>query len=107
MNFEIKDTEVRCDEAGCGWSKKEPWTNIPKWHRKPCPRCGKGQIVNDADLWHHRMISAWADFANNDLPVQTGPAVELELDTAPLRTSNPTLHRGGTSLNETGGKADE
>ena len=95
MNFEIKDTEVRCDEAGCGWSQKEPWAYIPQWHRKPCPRCGKGQIVSDADLWHHRMISAWADFANKDIPAQTGPVVELELDTAPLRTSNPELTLDG------------
>jgi hypothetical protein len=23
--------------------------DIPKWHNKPCPRCGKGVIINDAE----------------------------------------------------------
>lgn len=93
MNFEIQDVEIRCDEPGCGWTQKTPWAGIPEWHRKPCPKCGNGQIISDADLINFRMVSAWADCANNEILPQTGPVVEMVLDTAPLRTSNARLDR--------------
>lgn len=42
---------VKCDEPGCGWVQSLPTNEaIREWHRKPCPKCGKGEIVTDAEL---------------------------------------------------------
>lgn len=42
---------VKCDEKGCGWNLPLPsLEEVAKWYNKPCPRCGKGVIVNDAEL---------------------------------------------------------
>ena len=38
---------VRCDEPSCGYKFKD----FPrKHHNKPCPRCGKGILINDDEL---------------------------------------------------------
>ena len=43
-------SSVYCDEPGCGWSRRVKFADIPAWHRKPCPKCGRGEVVSDGDL---------------------------------------------------------
>ena len=41
---------VKCDEVGCGWSLEIPADQFHNWHNKPCPKCGKGVIINDEEM---------------------------------------------------------
>ena len=89
-NVEIRDTAVKCDEAGCDWEQKVAWSSVPEWHLKPCPKCGKGHIVSDGDLILYCALDAAAKCANTKIQQakETDLVVEMHLDTAPLRTSN-------------------
>ena len=43
-------SSVYCYEPGCGWSRRVKFADIPAWHKLPCPKCLKGEIVSDGDL---------------------------------------------------------
>jgi predicted RNA-binding Zn-ribbon protein involved in translation (DUF1610 family) len=39
---------VKCDL--CGWKKNIHFDDTKNWYKKPCPKCGKGEIVNLAEM---------------------------------------------------------
>ena len=46
---------VVCDT--CGWREEvENSEATLEWHRKPCPQCGGGEIVNDAEYVTTRLL---------------------------------------------------
>ena len=72
----ITNMSVMCDEPGCGWSLAIPHELISDWHNQPCPKCGKGVIVNDDDMSVYNMtvglmhMSAALD-PNDEMPKET------------------------------------
>lgn len=81
------ELEVKCDEPGCGWKQEVDLTMAAEWHNRPCPRCGKGVIIND---WEMRLLKRILKFANSNVmsltPAEKALLVYLgEIDTAPLR----------------------
>jgi hypothetical protein len=48
--MEIKMLAVRCDELGCGFRQEIVLAEFMGWHHKPCPECGKGEIISDHDV---------------------------------------------------------
>jgi hypothetical protein len=80
--FEIRTTgktQVFCDEKGCGWSEYvDGLEGVMEWHRKVCPQCGQGVIVNDNDLALARQLKLFMDTANHlgNIPA-TGPTKEI------------------------------
>ena len=47
---QMQDIRIKCDMPGCGWVECVTKEQLPDWHRKPCPKCGAGEIVSDHDL---------------------------------------------------------
>lgn len=78
------DATVKCDEKDCGWSKTIPRKNISKWHKVPCPKCCKGQIVNDADLVAFRMVLA-LESVSKEIDPEGKASCMIHFDTASLR----------------------
>lgn len=72
---------VRCDEPGCGWSKRVRLELVPTWHRVACPNCGKGEIVNDDDM---AMCGLLTGMMESGL-ITTEGTPNLRVDTAPMR----------------------
>lgn len=75
---------VRCDEYGCGWEQElEENKDILKWTNVPCPKCGKGVIVNDEESALMEMILAVQSF----LPKGSGDekSIEIHIDTKGMR----------------------
>ena len=54
----MHNVHVSCDKDGCGWIIPCVQDDIPTWHNKPCPKCGKGVIVNDKELALFKLIVA-------------------------------------------------
>ena len=54
----MHNVHLTCDEPGCGWSIPGVQDDIPKFHNKPCPKCGKGIIVNDFEMELFKKICA-------------------------------------------------
>lgn len=50
MNECMRNCRVKCDEIGCGWIQDCEPSLVPTWHHKPCPKCGKGEIISDRDM---------------------------------------------------------
>lgn len=46
----MKHITVKCDEPGCGWSEMTDLDTILNYVKAPCPKCGKGEIINDEEL---------------------------------------------------------
>ncbi len=43
--------QLNCDEPGCGWSESMTIEEAVKgFSHAPCPKCGEGEILNEADL---------------------------------------------------------
>ncbi len=82
---EAKECNIHCDEPGCGWSHAMDFADIPSWHKKPCPKCGKGEIISDADLVTYRMMAAIVAVSNEIDPDGKRPRVDVHVDTAVLR----------------------
>ena len=92
-------SSVHCDEPGCGWSRRVRFEAIPTWHRKPCPKCGKGEVVSDGDLVMYetaRTMRAWyldmvaqvvSEGATSD--AAEGPQLALEVHFKTRRAGRP------------------
>lgn len=55
-SYDIKRSDVVCDEVGCGWRETVPPSDIPKWHNVPCPSCLTGIIVDNNDMAFYRTL---------------------------------------------------
>lgn len=88
MKAEATNCSVHCDESGCGWTEKCDFADVPKWHKKPCPKCGRGEIVSDADMIVYRLAEAAVTVTNDIDPDGNLPLHTCHVDTAPLRTAN-------------------
>jgi hypothetical protein len=85
MKAAAENASLHCDVAPCDWSQPCEFDDIPKWHKKPCPKCGKGEIVSDADVIVCRMVQA-AIAATNDIdPEGKLPRATMRVNTAMLR----------------------
>lgn len=83
--------EVMCDEPGCGWTQKCAIDDVPAWHNKPCPTCGKGVIVSDDDMVVFVMVDAAMKLTDIIDPDGKMPRTTLHIDTAKLRTTKGQL----------------
>ena len=52
----LKNFLLTC-EHGCDWKTTVLPDEVMAWHNKPCPRCGKGIIVNDYDLAEFKRLT--------------------------------------------------
>ncbi|MCF7853622.1 MAG: hypothetical protein K9N51_02400 [Candidatus Pacebacteria bacterium] len=87
---EAKECHIRCDEPGCAWEYEMDFADIPKWHKKPCPKCGNGEIISDSDMVAFRLMVAIIDASNEIDPDGKLPRVNAHVDTRVLReTSTP------------------
>ena len=82
---QIQESAVQCDEGGCGWVQTTPWDEVQNWHKKACPKCGKGEIVNDEDLaaWHGINTLLLLDKTID--PDGKLPRADITIDTSGLR----------------------
>lgn len=48
---------VVCREEGCDWHIKVAFAAIPDYHGKACPKCQRGELINDKDMIIHSVIS--------------------------------------------------
>lgn len=46
----LKNFMLFCEEHGCDWKREVQPEEVHSWHNRPCPKCGKGIIVKDADI---------------------------------------------------------
>lgn len=83
-------TGVRCDEPGCGWTEATPRDQVlGKWYMKPCPRCGKGIIINRLEkcvllLIRFLMAVGLAETIEEGKPTRNGFAkVRIDMDRRP------------------------
>lgn len=83
------NTVIQCDVAPCNWSQPCEFSDIPKWHRQPCPKCGKGEIVSDADLAVYCLVQAAVEVTNIIDPNGTLPRTTMYVNTAQLRDDPP------------------
>jgi len=83
-----KNGSVHCDEAGCRWSEPVEFADVPNWHKKPCPKCGRGEIVSDADMIVFRLAEAVLTVSNDIDPEGKLPRQTYIVNTAPMRTAN-------------------
>lgn len=77
---------IKCDEPKCGWSKTIALNRVPKWYKRACPKCGKGEIVNTSDLVVYRMATALESVTGEIDPDGNLPRRLVHFDTAILRT---------------------
>ncbi len=73
---------IRCDENGCGWEQPCELKNMGDWYNKPCPKCGKGVIINTEELFLAGMLNALKmqdDMLGPELPRET-----IHIDSAKL-----------------------
>ena len=85
MKYEAKDVALKCDAAGCGWTKPCALAEVPTWHHKPCPKCGAGEIINDEDMAAYILAQAALDLSNALDPEGNEQSVEIIIDTAKMR----------------------
>ena len=74
----MHNIHLTCDEPGCGWIIFGVQDDIPKFHNKPCPKCGKGIIVNDLELELFKAICARQVEKSDD-------CIEVHFDTSMTR----------------------
>ena len=60
----LKDFKLYCEK--CDWSTDVPIKDVPQWHNKLCPKCGKDVIVKDADM------KEFADLVAADISASKG-----------------------------------
>ena len=77
----MTNVQVKCDEAGCGWILGIEAEQVRDWHNKTCPQCGKGIIVNDAEIILHAVAGALEAIS----ATVGGDKKTMHLDTAKLR----------------------
>ncbi len=47
---------VKCDAPGCDWTQEVEKDQMVEWHKKPCPKCGQGEIIADEELIALEMV---------------------------------------------------
>lgn len=75
---------LKCDEAGCRWSQEINFQDVPGWHQKPCPECGRGSIITDADLKAYYIGKAMQDLSDA-LDPEKKNRITVKFDTSKLR----------------------
>ena len=75
---------IQCDE-GCGWVSECKLKDMAAWHNKPCPQCGKGVIINDAELRGVDTLLKLIELGVLDEAGDKPALVTLEIDTSVLR----------------------
>jgi len=78
---------VKCDYAGCGWSETIPRDDVPKWHKRNCPKCGNDYIINDAELIGFRIVLA-LEAVSKEVDPEGKSCREVHIDSAHFRTLN-------------------
>jgi hypothetical protein len=80
-----KGEHVYCSQPGCTFRQSLRWVDIPSWHKKPCPTCGKGEIVTDKDLSTWRLLDAVIGMTADAPPIPDGAegVVTVRIDTGP------------------------
>lgn len=95
---------LRCD--ACKWESQVAFVDIPSWHGKPCPACGKGTPIGDADMeaWRGIVQLEQAGLARPAVPGEptADGYVRLHVDTARLRSeaTAPTCADCGEALGD-------
>lgn len=79
---------IKCDDPGCGWDANEPVAEVGKWHKTPCPRCGNGVILSDADMGVLAGIVALVDSGLASFDLDAPESVQVHVDTARLRAAS-------------------
>ncbi len=82
---QIEKSELQCDEKDCDWVQETPWVEIKNWHKKSCPKCGKGEIVSDEDLAVWNQVNAILLINNVIDPERKMPRIDIDIDTSELR----------------------
>jgi hypothetical protein len=83
----MKNCKVKCDEAGCDWIQDCSQESIPDWHRKPCPKCGKGEIINDEELAFFIVLSGAEKYCEKVFPDELAKSGFIQIDSGLLRKS--------------------
>ena len=78
----MRKATVCCDEDGCGWEELCEREDVAQWHRKPCPKCGNGEIINDAELSILRIGLAFEALGQELYP--DAPKTTIHVDTKRL-----------------------
>ncbi len=84
----ISNLVVKCDEAGCGWQSESSIEEADQWHNAPCPKCGKGVIINDDDLSVLHGFAALCSLQKMIDPKGEAETVKVHIETAPLRNAS-------------------
>lgn len=94
-----KGGAVRCDEPGCDWeSTAADHDEVKQWHNKPCPRCGRGVIVNDEEMG---VLNALVGiFGLFDSLFGSGELIDADAPHAVIRTEINTAHMRGSKREE-------
>lgn len=82
---DIENSAVVCDEEGCDWKQEVEYDAIPTFHNMPCPKCGKGVIVNDADMQAYEFVKELLKAQNLVDPDSVLPRTTMTIDTSKLR----------------------
>jgi len=82
---QIQESAVQCDESGCGWIQNIAWNKVVDWHKKTCPKCGKGEIVNDDDFAVWEGINAILLIDKAIDPMGELPRAAVTIDTSKMR----------------------
>jgi hypothetical protein len=85
MKAGVDNASVHCDEPGCGWSEEVKFSDFKNWHHQPCPKCGRGEIINNLDMVIVRRCEMAIQISNDLHPAGSTDLVDVQIDTAPLR----------------------
>lgn len=79
---------VKCDEDGCGWIEKN--ARVEDWVKKPCPKCGEGEIINDAELFMLNALRVAEALSKLIAPFFPKKALKtVSVDVGPMRNGKP------------------
>lgn len=88
MKTIITGTKIHCDECHHEFDGLPP-----DHHNKPCPQCGLGVLINDADLeiWNAlvAMANAVQGIGEDNTPAAPLIEVKARINTAALRGQSP------------------
>jgi hypothetical protein len=72
--------KVRC--YNCSWEQEIEFDTIPEWHNKPCPKCGKSEIVSDDELHIFTLLKGFRDKGLIDIEERGASKATHESDTS-------------------------
>ncbi len=76
---------MKCDEPDCGKVFEVAFAEIPKWHCLPCPKCGKGEIIDDADMAAWELVNAAVKLSEMIDPDGKLPTAEFRVNTQRMK----------------------